>query len=70
MTQEVSQTFFERVTKNPVNIVKLLLSQGKKAYYSIGGVNIVEYPDGKRFRVEIINGDIVEKEPYEQRDKS
>ncbi|ETD67613.1 hypothetical protein V757_11115 [Pelistega indica] len=70
MTTGVSQQFYERVTKNPVNIVKRLLSQGKKAYYSIGGVNIVEYPDGTRFRVEIVNGDIVEKEPYGKREKS
>lgn len=70
MSTDSSQGFFERVTKNPVNVVAQLLSQGQKAYYAINGTNVVKYPDGRMFRVEVINGKIVEKEAYEERRSS
>ncbi|PMC18211.1 hypothetical protein [Oligella urethralis] len=53
------------LTKKPVNIVEKLKSEGHKAYYSIDGVNVVEYPDGSVFRVELINNNPVEVAPYE-----
>ncbi len=67
MSNSISLKINERINKNP-NVTKGLLEQGQKVYYSVKkGLNIVEYPDGRKFRVEIVNGSIVEREAYEER---
>ena len=62
-SERVSRLY--NLTKNPVNLVEKLKSEGRRAYYSINGVNVVEYPDGSIFKVELINNNPVEVAPYE-----
>lgn len=62
--ESIAQAIFER-TLHPINTARELLSQGHKVYYSIGnGENVVEYPDGRKFKVIAIGKNPVEVEPY------
>lgn len=53
-------------TKNPVDIVHQLLEQGHKAYYRIGEQNVVEYPDGKRYKITVKGKEIIEGDLFEE----
>ncbi|MCQ9328429.1 hypothetical protein [Pelistega suis] len=63
----MDSSFFEKTYnsfKKTVNIVELLKSQGHKAYYHLSGENIVEYPDGRKFKVKTVDNKPIEVEPY------
>lgn len=57
-----------RRERETANVGERLLLEGKEIVYSVDDLSpeelVVEYPDGKKFVMRMVNGELIEQEPY------